>query len=155
MKKHAKTIFYILFLLYISGVSAVLFFCRKSDFQIPIKEYFAYYANGKPLKTLLRYLRYVCIRRDAESICLALFNIGGNLVLFLPMGFFLPCLFRALRRFDNALCVMTFAVISSELLQGFFRLGIPDTDDVLMNLLGASLGFCMAKRLRFCEKILS
>ncbi|MBQ3489853.1 MAG: VanZ family protein [Clostridia bacterium] len=132
-----------------------MFFFRKPNLQIPIEAYFADCGNAVPLKTIMRYFRYACIKRDTESIWLAVSNIGGNLILFLPMGFFLPCLFRALRRSDHTLCVIALTVISCELLQGIFRIGVPDADDMLMNLLGALLGFGIAKVFGFCKKILS
>ena len=153
MKRFIKIIGWSLFFIYIFCLSLILFFCRESHSEIPIKEYFALYANAEPLKTLFRYIRYAFVQKDAESIFLALANIGGNLILFLPMGFFLPCLFRNLRRGGQTLCVIAVMIFSSEMLQGIFRIGIPDVDDFFMNILGASAGFFIAGFLNFCEKI--
>ena len=153
MKRSAKTIYWILFLIYIFILSVILFFGRKSHSQIPIEEYFFEYGNFMPFGTLIRYIRYVYIRKNAESFFLALANIGGNLILFLPMGIFLPCLFKDLRDWKRSLCLISFLIFSSEFLQGFFRIGVPDVDDFLMNILGAWMGFSMTKRLKFCRKI--
>ena len=155
MKRSAKTICWILFLIYIFILSVILFFGRKGHPQIPIEEYFFEYGNFMLFRTLIRYIRYVYIRKNAESFFLALANIGGNLILFFPMGFFLPCLFQKLQGLKHSLCLISFLIFSSEFLQGFFRIGVPDVDDFLMNILGAWMGFSMAKRLKFCRKISS
>jgi len=153
MERFLKKIFSILFVLYIASVILILFFYRESNKQISIAEYFFRYGNFEPMKTLVRYIRYIYIKKDMGSILLALANIGGNLILFLPMGFFLPCLFRELRRPSNAFCIIAFIIFSSEIFQGIFRLGIPDVDDFLLNFLGALIGFAIAELLGFCEKI--
>lgn len=153
MKRSAKTIYWILFLIYIFILSVILFFGRKSYSQIPIEEYFFEYGNFMPFRTLIRYIRYVYIWKNAESFFLALVNIGGNLILFFPMGNFLPFLFKDLRDWKRFLCLISFLIFSSEFLQGFFRIGVPDVDDFLINILGAWMGFSMTKRLKFCRKI--
>ena len=155
MKRLSESIFWFIFLLYVFVLSSVLFFCRTSDSEMPIKEYFFSYTNLEPLKTLTRYIRYAYVKKNAESFLLALINIGGNLILFLPMGFFLPCLFRNLRSTEHIFCVTAFIIFSSEIFQGIFRIGVPDIDDFLMNLSGAWIGFLIAKLFRFCEKMLS
>ena len=155
MKRFGKMLFVLTFSVYFFCVLLILFFCRKADLQTPIGEYFSLYANLKPLQTLMRYIRYVFIRKDAQSILLALTNIGGNLLLFLPMGFFLPWLFSELRRPNNAFFVIAFMIFSSEIFQGIFRIGVPDADDFLMNVLGAAAGFGIARLLDFCKKFMS
>ena len=155
MKRFSGSICWVIFLLYVFILSTVLFFCRTSAFEISIKEYFSNYANLEPLKTLRRYVRYACIKKNAESFLLAFINIGGNFILFFPMGFFLPCLFRDLRSAANIFCVIAFIIFSSEIFQGIFRIGVPDIDDFLMNLTGAWIGFLIAKLFRFCERMLS
>lgn len=155
MKRFAEYICWGIFWLYVWGLFAVLFFGRTSDLEIPIKEYFSCYANLEPLKTLTRYIRYAFAKKNAESLLLAFLNIGGNFILFLPMGFFLPCLFRNLRSAARTFCVVAFIIFSSEIFQGVFRIGVPDIDDFLMNLSGALIGFLVAKLFRFCEGMLS
>ena len=153
MKRLLKRIFSVLFVFYSMSVILILFFCRESNVQISIEEYFFCCANFKPLQTLARYIRYAYIQRDMQSFLLALANIGGNLILFLPMGFFLPCLFRELRRPRNVFFVISFIIFSFEIFQGIFRIGVPDIDDFLLNFFGALFGFAVAELLGFCEKI--
>lgn len=155
MKRFGKIIFVLLFVVYFFSVFLLLFMGRRVDIQTPIGEYFSLYANPMPLKTLIRYIRYVAIKKDAQSFLLAFANIGGNFILFLPMGFFLPCLFSELRRFANALFVIALMIFLSEVFQGVFRIGVPDADDFLINLFGAATGFWIAKLCSFCERFLS
>ena len=72
------------------------------------------------------------------------YNIGGNIIMFVPLGFFLRALFPKCRRFLN--CMGTVAVIMTtvELCQLFTLRGFCEVDDLLLNLLGAAIGWCFA-----------
>ena len=72
------------------------------------------------------------------------YNIGGNIVMFVPLGFFLRVLFPKCRRFLN--CMGTVAVIMTtvELCQLFTLRGFCEVDDLLLNLLGATIGWRFA-----------
>ena len=65
-----------------------------------------------------------------------------NICLFLPLGLSLP--FALFEKFKhNVLITITFAFLLSvgvEAVQFIFRLGLCETDDVIMNVLGASIG---------------
>jgi len=75
-------------------------------------------------------------------------NVIGNIVLFVPMGFFLLFLFPKVRawRFKKYIFIMASAIICIELFQLFFMCGHCDIDDLILNLFGASLGFLLTKR---------
>ena len=68
-------------------------------------------------------------------------NLLGNFLPFLPLGFLSPSAFPALSRpgrfFPFALAFLLFA----ELFQLVTHLGSFDVDDLLLNLLGAALGY--------------
>lgn len=75
--------------------------------------------------------------RDVET----LLQIIMNVVMFIPMGFFLPGCFK---RFEKNRYVFFVALISSgtiELIQGFARIGMFELDDILGNVLGAEVGY--------------
>lgn len=74
------------------------------------------------------------------------YNIGGNIAMFVPLGFFLRALFpgcQSLRR-----CMGTVAAIMTavELCQLFTLRGFCEVDDLLLNLLGAAIGWRLAKK---------
>ena len=140
-----KKVRFCLFFLYCAWLAEILLLGRTAERSLSVREYFLTYANICPFQTLVRYTVYFIKRRDWFSLRLALFNIGGNFVLFIPMGFFLPVLFPRLRRFRKALFVILGTVLAAELLQGILRVGVPDIDDLAVNAAGACLGILLGK----------
>ena len=74
------------------------------------------------------------------------YNVGGNIVMFVPLGFFLRVLFPKCRRFLR--CMGTVAVIMTvvELVQLFSLRGFCEIDDVMLNILGAAIGWLIVKK---------
>lgn len=75
-----------------------------------------------------------------------LVELFGNVLLFAPLGFLLPLLFPAMRRWWQALAVGAGVSLAIEL----YQLAWPgvrkaDVNDVLMNVLGALLGFAVLR----------
>ena len=68
-------------------------------------------------------------------------NLGGNIFLFIPIGYFLPRLWPSLRNFFFFLLTCTLAIILVELLQLVTLLGSLDIDDLILNLFGMLLGY--------------
>ena len=68
-------------------------------------------------------------------------NLGGNILLFIPVGYFLPWLWTALRNFFAFLLTCTLAITLVELLQLVTLLGSLDIDDLILNLFGMILGY--------------
>jgi glycopeptide antibiotics resistance protein len=68
-------------------------------------------------------------------------QILGNFIMLLPMGIFLPILFR---KMDNLLLVFLAALMTSTLIE-FLQLATKfrsaDVDDIILNTAGAVLGF--------------
>jgi len=75
-------------------------------------------------------------------------NIIGNVILFVPMGFFMLCLFPKARTwsFKKYMFTMTAVILGIELFQLFFMCGHCDIDDLILNLSGACLGFVVTKQ---------
>ncbi len=84
-------------------------------------------------------------------------NIIGNIILFLPMGSFLLCLFPKCRvwSFKKYIFTMTAIIIGIELFQLFFMCGHCDIDDFILNLFGACLGFKVTKQMLETKGIVS
>ena len=74
-------------------------------------------------------------------------NTLGNIALFLPLGILLPLLFARLRSLLRVLTIAFCLSLSIETIQFFSRfigsLRAVDIDDVLLNTLGACLGFAI------------
>ena len=129
----------IVFLLYVCGMLWLLFGQRMGT-QIYTQQ-LADGINLVPLATVNRYL-YV-LKHSSSDYLLghALMNLLGNVVLFVPLGYFLPNLGRSCRGFFKTM-LLSFVLISTvELVQYFTHLGSCDIDDLLLNLGGTALGY--------------
>ncbi len=75
-----------------------------------------------------------------EGLWFFTYNVVGNLFWFVPLGFCLRCMFRSI---SWKLCLFLGAGLSFviELLQWLLQSGISDVDDILLNALGALLGW--------------
>ncbi|MDR3069764.1 MAG: VanZ family protein [Propionibacteriaceae bacterium] len=73
--------------------------------------------------------------------------LAGNLVGFLPLGFFLPALFSRQRKFPVLLITVMLAVATLELAQVTTMRGSLDIDDIILNTTGAAIGFRMTRTL--------
>ena len=95
-------------------------------------------STGSMLRTLWRY-PYPAV------LWTVVYNIGGNIAMFVPLGFFLRSLTEKCRSFLR--CMGTVAVIMTtvELCQLFTLRGFCEVDDLLLNLLGAAIGWRIAK----------
>ena len=71
----------------------------------------------------------------------ALRNLAANLLLFVPMGFFLPMVFRKLRRFGSCIRLWLGMILSIEIIQLLTLQGSFDVDDVILNTLGFIAGY--------------
>jgi glycopeptide antibiotics resistance protein len=74
----------------------------------------------------------------------------GNLVLLMPMGIFLPALFKS-SRLKHCLIVLI-GLILIEVLQLITGCGVFDIDDIILNYVGFFLVYC-TMRAKFMEKI--
>ena len=74
------------------------------------------------------------------------YNIGGNILMFVPMGFFLRTLLPKCRSFWRCMGIVAVIMTAVELGQLFTLRGFCEVDDLILNLLGAALGFRIAKK---------
>ncbi len=87
----------------------------------------------------------------AEGGIEVLLQIIINIAMFIPIGFLLPCCFKMYEKYRYVLVTAVIASVSIELLQLIFRMGLFETDDVINNVFGASIGlgiYIMCTRLR-------
>ena len=70
-------------------------------------------------------------------------NLAGNVLLFLPMGVFLPYFSEKQRKFSKFFIMSFLTIVCVEILQLMTLLGACDIDDVILNLTGACIGFVL------------
>ena len=120
----------------------ILFLSRAGRFPYgSFWEYVKYSVNLIPFKTVWGYVEDYIAKRGLWIIGLAIRNIGGNFIMFLPMGIFLPCLFPKTRKFRVTAQVSFCTILSVELTQLLLRRGIFDVDDLILNLYGMIAGY--------------
>ncbi len=146
MKKYARELLWGGFALYLVFLLWILFFSREQENMIPLREYILRYSNLVPLKTTVKYIRYFFLRKDIDALLLGIYNIFGNFLLFAPMGFFLPRLFLKWQKKTAFLAQILCLIVAVECAQAFFRVGIFDMDDILLNFFGALLGYVINDR---------
>jgi glycopeptide antibiotics resistance protein len=91
-------------------------------------------ANFTPFKTIKMYIDYSYKLNSTE-------NLLGNVVVFMPFGLLFPVLTESGQNFFVMLFNAFLFVLGIEIFQLFSAFGAFDVDDILLNCLGAALGF--------------
>lgn len=117
-----------------------------------LKIYADNYFNIVPLKTIKLFIEgylngYVTFKNFA-------INILGNIFILIPYGVFIPSIFKKINKFYEFLILMAVLVLSIEILQFVTRSGSCDIDDLILNLLGASIGYLIYK-IKYVRKMFS
>ncbi len=136
MKKSTKAALWIIFIAYCAVMLYMLF-------SRPVSAARSY--NLVPFKTIGEFWRIlresVGVEHAEALVIFAIANLLGNVVLFIPLGLF-PLLLR--KKSTSVWRVPTCclgAVIAVELAQYATGLGSADIDDLILNMLGAAIGW--------------
>ncbi|HFK1723232.1 MULTISPECIES: VanZ family protein [Bacillus] len=154
-KKHViwwNEIISFLFVVYICMVAAVTLFPLPIGFPSNI-ENLKRSVNIIPFTSIIKDINQIGSAYDGDAlfmIGLIVRNVGGNILLLMPLGFLAPILWGKYTKFKNTI-LLGFAIsVSIELLQlieslfsGWAR--VIDIDDVICNVLGSILGYCIYK----------
>lgn len=140
-----KPFFYFISFVYIIVLIKFIFFKYPTHeiWQLISRntEYFIPPINLTPFKTIINYLSGDPTPRIAFK------NLIGNIILFLPFGFLVPCLKQFFFSFKNILLsVISFSLLL-EILQLLSHLGSFDIDDIILNSLGGIIGYILFKKL--------
>lgn len=148
-KKKIRVLGKVLFVLY---VLFIFYFLLLSDWYGRSGEMQDYHCNLVLLKEIKRFWIY----REQLGIRAVLQNLVGNVLVFVPFGFFMPMASRyrsflttAFYSFGISLCVEIFQLIT--------KVGSFDVDDLLLNTIGGIVGYlifgiCNAVRRRHAKK---
>lgn len=69
-----------------------------------------------------------------------LLQILMNIVMYIPLGFLLPCSFKLFEKYRYIILVTVISSVSIELIQAIFKIGLFEVDDIINNTLGAFIG---------------
>lgn len=132
LKSKIRNIGWCMFLLYIVLLVYCLFFSER--YGRTAGEGYRY--NLVLFAEIKRFFKYRH-RLSAESFLL---NMFGNIVGFMPFGFFVPLL-RNKASLWKTVCLSFELTLAIETTQLLFRVGIFDVDDLFLNTLGGLLGY--------------
>lgn len=91
-------------------------------------------ANFTPFRTIKMYIDYAHKLNSVE-------NLAGNILVFVPLGFLLPIVSDKVRTFPAVMLNAFVFVLGIETFQLFSAFGAFDVDDIMLNCLGAALGY--------------
>ena len=148
MKKETKhiirTLGAVLFILYVLALIYFLFFSEEYG-RVAMEER-EYRYNLIPFVEIRRFWIY----REQLGTFAVFSNIFGNVIGFLPFGFILPVIFRRMNS-GFLICVSGFILsLTVEVIQLVTKVGCFDVDDMILNTLGAALGYGIYA---VCDKI--
>ena len=141
MEKKSPPWVYTLFGFYCACMLWLLFGRRMNPGGLPFPEYLRSHLNLRPLHTIHLFSRLLVPPVRPYLVRIALKNLLGNIFLFVPLGCFLPVLFASLRKFWLTALSVVIIVFCIELTQLLLMVGTCDIDDLLLNVLGAMMGY--------------
>ena len=129
-----RTLAVLLFWLYFAILFYFLFFSEKMGRTYLEREF---HYNLIPFYEIRRFLTHWRVLGKKA----VLLNLLGNIVAFMPFGFFLPVFSKRCRIFLNTVLYSFELSLFVELVQLVSKVGSFDVDDLLLNTIGGALGF--------------
>lgn len=140
-----KRIWYTVFAIYCIAMAYLLFGREEAPAGIPYADQLRLRLNLVPFRTLGLQVHMLTEFDRPWLIRHALINLLGNVVLFIPLGIFLPKLWPRLQRLWRVLLATGGIIVLVEAIQILTLLGRCDIDDLLLNLTGAAIGYGIFK----------
>lgn len=133
-------IFYLLALVMLLFVGVMFVGARGHVWtDLSLIEYLRRSSNFVPFKTISIYIK--AMFNGSLNISIPIKNLLGNLIMFLPMGIYLPYYIKKINkvgRFTFSMIILLFVI---EVTQLVTRRGSFDIDDFILNIVGAWIGF--------------
>ncbi len=127
-------IFYILFMIWL-----LFFFNRRPYFsELSYLDTIGENINTTPFSTIGRYINAI---KNGRLVSVALVNLIGNILIFIPLGMLLPSLWKILDTPVRILISCGGLILMVEITQLFTLRGSYDVDDIILNLSGCIIGY--------------
>jgi len=137
-----KNIFIVYVLILVYGM---VIYHRNLDFSwvvtggfVKLNALMADTTNLIPFATINRYL---AILDRPSGLGLFLYNVIGNMIILIPFGYFFPIVSRRAKKWWFFAFVALLFILSIEAAQYLSMSGTLDVDDVLLNFIGAMIGY--------------
>lgn len=145
MNNQKKRILWALFCLYCAVMLWLLFAREEATGDLSHWEQMQQRINLRPFHTIFKQLRRLVRLHEPWAVRHSVINLGGNVILFVPMGLFLPLLWKPMRKLWRVALVTALIIMLVEVGQVVTLLGRCDVDDVILNVLGAAIGYGIYK----------
>ena len=90
---------------------------------------------------------------DYENKAHMIFNVFGNILMFVPTGILLPVLYKRLDKYYKVIGTGFLISLAIEILQLPFADRTSDVDDLLMNTLGVATGYVLYMIVRYAKNL--
>lgn len=95
--------------------------------------------NLIPFRTIAEYISFIVHGGGKRNI--AILNLAGNILLTIPLAVYIAYFIRPFRKLWKVVCVSLAVIIAIELTEYITGRGTLDIDDVILNLVGAIIGY--------------
>lgn len=141
--KKGKIVVWISFIIYLALLIKIILFKYPMSMikeilkgcEIPSLSFRIANSNFIPLKSIFEFLF------KSQNIRISVENILGNIIAFAPFGFLLSVLTDRMNKFKFVILSSFILSLVFEIIQLLTALGDFDVDDILLNVLGAVLGY--------------
>lgn len=136
-----RVLSFIVFFIYMCGVIYFMFFSEKLG---RVDKTMGYRYNLTPFLEIKRF--YYVLKHNFSFD--AILNLGGNVVAFIPFGMILPMLSKKKTGLIKVTVLTLLFSFTIESLQLFYKVGVFDIDDMILNTLGGIAGYifyCIGK----------
>ena len=97
--------------------------------------------NLQPFRTIKLYIDMLMDVNNTDNMIAAVVNLFGNVAMFIPLGIFLPALWKPPQKWWICLFYIALIMTVVELVQLVTLRGCCDVDDLILNVLGGALGY--------------
>lgn len=143
-KRVVKVTLSISFLFYIVVLIDILIIePRVFQSNMQFSQYIRQWTNIIPFKNISTYVKALFNGRINMDTILR--NLVGNLILFLPMGIYLPYFIKRICKINVYCICLIITLFIVELVQLIGRIGVFDIDDIILRFIGAFIGYFIWK----------
>ncbi|AXI08245.1 VanZ family protein [Oceanobacillus zhaokaii] len=128
---------------YINGITYNRYISTPLDSE-GVFNFLKFNSNIVPFKNTIAYLTGT----HHVNMDIIISNTLGNILIFLPLGIFLPLLFKKYSKFTKVIVASAVISFSIEVLQIVLKIGQFDIDDVILNVIGSIIGYLLLKMIK-------
>ena len=146
-----RIVYHILFWGYCALMAWLLFGRTRYDITDGYWNTLSQHLSLQPLHAIRLFANVLLGDYSDVSRRSAIVNLVGNIIMFLPLGFFPSLLWKAFQKWWKMLLWGTGIIACVELIQLFALVGNCDIDDLLLNLAGILMGYGLCSVLRWIK----